>query len=92
MAEHVGIAEDFIRPQRGNAEIAHARQPEGTKALLHALLLLLLGHHGHALNVRCRPKKFLLFSAKDLVGNDAEKLDATVNQATRRIARRRRAE
>ena len=83
MADHATVAENFIGPQRGNADTAHARQPEGTKALLHARLLLLLGHHGHALNVRCRPKGILLFSAKDLFANDAEKLDATANQATR---------
>ena len=46
MADHVAVAENFIRPQRGNAEIAYARQFEGTKVDLHALLLLLLGHHG----------------------------------------------
>jgi hypothetical protein len=34
-------------------------------------------------DVRCRPKRILLFSAKDLFANDAEKLDATANQATR---------
>jgi hypothetical protein len=79
MADQIAVTESFIRPQRGNAEIAYARQFEGTKAYLHALLLLLLGHHGHALNVRCRLEKFLLFSAKELVANDAEKLDATID-------------
>src|SRR6516162_4101610 len=44
MADQVGVAENFIRPQRGNADIAHARQPEGAKVRLHALLLLLLRH------------------------------------------------
>ena len=29
-------------------------------------------------DVRCGPRKFLLFSAKDLVANDAKKLDATM--------------
>jgi hypothetical protein len=29
-------------------------------------------------DVRCGPRKFLLFSAKDLVANDVKKLDATM--------------
>src|SRR5262245_61713857 len=36
-----------------------------------------------ACDVHCRPKTFLLFSAKYLVANDAAKLDATIDQAAR---------
>src|SRR5262245_45007831 len=51
MANQVGVAENLIRPQRGDADAAHARQPEGTKVRLHALLLLLLSHHSQRLRL-----------------------------------------